>query len=1109
MLYAFANNSCYDSTNPYGNIVRKVPIAKFDDLPGVCVDGAPKYIKFAYDSSNLTSLLIKSITYSGVGIDTDTLFHPNIAGAGNHQIKVVYETKTPINRPCKDSAYANIRVWALPSVKVDTALVKCEKTGVQFFDKSIADPTTSGIKSWKWNFGDSGKDTIKNPTHIYNNYGTYNITLKVTSDSGCTNTLTPPIRIRVNPNPVASFIPPSGVCVGQASSFTDNSTIADGSESFFNHSWNFGDPTSASNLVSGTHNPTPSHFYSGGATDTIRLVVTSNNGCVDSTKTPVNNAITFPPITPVYKINGVAWDTLKTKSVCLNAPLTFTSAFKANDYRWSFADTVGIINKGATVTHIYPTVKNFVGSFSMIDTNGCQTKAVPIKIAVWGLPNPIIQVSNPTCEKDSIHFTDNTLPVTNTGNISGWLWKFGEPSSGKYDSSKLQYPAHLYATFGSYNIYLTATSDSGCVATNTVATLVNVHPKPKVAITLPTAVCSPNAAVFNDASTIADGSEAQFMHFWNFGEPTSLSNTATGKPLPQASHIYSIAPTDSIRLKISSMDGCIDSIAVKMPANIIHPKPIAAYTVNGLLKDTAKACSNTAINFKDASNVAASVNYWVWGDNGLVVENGSPKAHSYTAAASQYFVGQHYIDDIYGCRSDTTKLLAYIHALPNPAIKIDAPTCEKNDVNFHDNSTASAGTGGLNAWLWNFGDLTTATTTNPTHKYTKAGKYYITLKVTDNSGCTATALVDSVTVHPLPNVRFSVPTSICLPNASATFTDLSTIADGTDTAFVQSWNFGDPSSGTLNNIIGKQKTVVTHIYDSSKLYTIQLTVTSKDGCVDSSKNNIDANIIHPQPIADYIVSSNAKTMDKDTPRVCVYSKIDFKDLSTNVKTSRWNWGDGTFNNGIKASYYQINDPGTYYGSHVITDNFNCTSLPLDFVVVIEKNPTVADGKQFILEGRSELLTPVILDAASVKWTINYPNNSFANYLDADDIETPRCTPLVDSIVYKIEAESEAHCKPNIDHYYTVIRFHTPTIPNAFSPNGDKVNDTWDLSSLTHFTGSTVQVFNRYGQVVLNKFAKSWDGNDMSGNPLPMGTYYYIIKVGLGYPMMSGSVTILR
>jgi gliding motility-associated-like protein len=68
------------------------------------------------------------------------------------------------------------------------------------------------------------------------------------------------------------------------------------------------------------------------------------------------------------------------------------------------------------------------------------------------------------------------------------------------------------------------------------------------------------------------------------------------------------------------------------------------------------------------------------------------------------------------------------------------------------------------------------------------------------------------------------------------------------------------------------------------------------------------------------------------------------------------------------------------------------------------------------------------------------------------------------------------------------------IPNAFSPNGDGINDTWQIKLLNSFLNAKVQVFNRQGQLVFNTkgYSKPWDGTS-NGKPLPIGTYYYVIE----------------
>ena len=80
----------------------------------------------------------------------------------------------------------------------------------------------------------------------------------------------------------------------------------------------------------------------------------------------------------------------------------------------------------------------------------------------------------------------------------------------------------------------------------------------------------------------------------------------------------------------------------------------------------------------------------------------------------------------------------------------------------------------------------------------------------------------------------------------------------------------------------------------------------------------------------------------------------------------------------------------------------------------------------------------------------------------------------------------------------------------FSPNGDGINDTWKIQYLESYPGATIDVFNRYGQKVFSSlgYNKEWDGT-FKGNPLPVGTYYYIINPKNGRALINGSITIIK
>jgi len=173
-------------------------------------------------------------------------------------------------------------------------------------------------------------------------------------------------------------------------------------------------------------------------------------------------------------------------------------------------------------------------------------------------------------------------------------------------------------------------------------------------------------------------------------------------------------------------------------------------------------------------------------------------------------------------------------------------------------------------------------------------------------------------------------------------------------------------------------------------------------------------------------------------------------------------------------------------------------------VNVEQKPTAdAGADQTILAG----------DRVQLKGAVGGGNNvqyswSPATYLDDPTKLNPSATPLKD-IRYTLTATSANGCFIVSDEVNINIVVHV-LIPNTFTPNGDGVNDTWDIVNLDSFTGSELKIYTRYGTLIYigSGYAKPWDGT-YKGKPLPFGTYYYVLDLKNGSQKITGWVTIVQ
>jgi gliding motility-associated-like protein len=218
-------------------------------------------------------------------------------------------------------------------------------------------------------------------------------------------------------------------------------------------------------------------------------------------------------------------------------------------------------------------------------------------------------------------------------------------------------------------------------------------------------------------------------------------------------------------------------------------------------------------------------------------------------------------------------------------------------------------------------------------------------------------------------------------------------------------------------------------------------------------------------------------------------------------------GTGVFSgNGISTTGLfdpKIAGPGTYTINYLFTA---CTTCQYATTVQFTVNPTpVISGISDVTVlqgGQVNINAKATISSGSVtyKWA---PSAG----LSQDDVLNPVANPTEDT-QYTLTVTSDKLCSAVARVMVNVLK--APVVPNTFTPNGDNINDTWEIKYLDSYINCTIEVFNRYGVRVFYStgYPIPWDGR-YKGGDLPAGTYYYIINPKSGRKAISGYVAIIR
>jgi len=1081
------DGGCVSDTIEKTILITRVPVAKFLIENPFC---ANKPVLFR-DSSYLDGAYgaIRNWSWqTGTGA--------TITKTTNESLSVVYpdtliylaSLQVITNSGCSSSVFSlPIKISPNPVSDFSFSDACLPNAVVSFTNLSSLPGNTAASLAYQWNFGEPGSGAANlsgnyQPTHTYTSEGPFTVQLTATSGTGCTDTVTKQLQ-SVYPQPKVGIQQVKNGCANTSIQFSDASTA--GRQQITNSYWAFFNQA-GTRIATSFQKDTALVFTTPGMYS-VKHWVTSDKNC--SSDTATQQFMIYPKPVAGFENNSITCE----KTQILFSDTSTVLSGSINRRFWNMGD--GTILNGLTnqsLTHTYTswglkTIQQLVES-----DKGCLSDTVTQVISIHPLPKAGFSLPEICINDSPVLFTNTSSIADNSIQQVTYNWNFNAgptpvipaPSPSQ---SMTPNPSVQFNLPGSYGISLIAVSANGCSDSliNVPFTVNGGIISPAVNFINGTDVCNGQQVSLQHRSTVDAGTIIRLEIIWD-----DLNSPATieidDDPLPDKIYRHSyplLQPGETtrtyrIRYRVYSGIRCMEEITKDIRMHI-YPQ-VQFLPVRGFcFSDSSRLLTQAT----ELTGVAGSGKYTGPGIDSTGLFNpalAGPGKHTirytFTSAA--------------GCTAFAEQT---VEVWPNPVVDftIQSTLCEKNNLQF--TSTAS---NPMNTWKWNFGDQakdSIITATAIQHQYDTAARYKVSLTATDTRGCISSMVEKQIQVHPLPRPDFRLP-KICLPGGRAEFINLSTISDNTNGLFSYQWSFGDPNGKAASSMEAQKRDPV-FFYTSTGPFTVNLKVTSAAGCVDSVAKSVTE--VFPQPVAMFTVKDSA----------CINEQLLFSDQSTAQRSAiaKWYWrfGNGTVSS-LSSPNSSYSNPGNYNVQLVVQNNEGCISDTLQKRVSVWGYPVVDAGPDIrMLENERKQLSAVKASGSGLVFWWSPPD-----YLNSRTIQNPVIVEPKSDQLYTIEVTGLAGCKSVDEVAVKVLRLPTP--PNTFTPNGDGVNDVWEIKYLNDFPGAVIEIYNTAGTLLYRSvgYSNPWDGK-LNGQALPAGTYYYVIDLKQSNIKQKGFITILR
>ncbi len=625
-------------------------------------------------------------------------------------------------------------------------------------------------------------------SHTYAATGNFTVTVSV-NDGTATGTATAQVVVRARPvgRINGPFVATEGSSISMSAAA---STDADGT--IQSYAWDFGDGSTATGVST-------SHTYPQDGTYTVTLTVTDNDGLSSSASTTATVSNVIPVVAAFGDATLILGDSY-TASGSFTDPGADSWSATVN-YGDGSSGPLTLNGKAFSLSHTYASLGTFTVTVTVSDGSASGTKSQTVRVRA----RPVASLNGPyTADEGSAVAMSAAASNDPDGTIQSYAWNFGDGTTGTGASV-----SHTYPQNGSYTVSLTVTDNDGLTGSaSTTATIANVAP----AISTIAGATQFVGETYSASGSFTDPGSDTWTATVNYGDNTGTANLPLSGKNFSLSHVYNTVGTFTVTVTVN--DGA--QSASRTASVVVRARPVAV--MNGPY--SANEGSTVSMSASNSSDADGTIQSYAWNFGDGSTGTGVSVSHVYANQGS--FTVTLTVTDNDGFTGSASTTASIANVVPLIAPFPGSDKLETTDTYTADGSFTDPGADTWTATVdYGEGDgfvplQLSGKTFSLSHQYQHAGRYTVTVRVSDGTSTgTQTA---SVNVHgrPLANITGAMtgPEGSALALSGSTSTD-----DGTIVSYA--WNFGDGTTGTGVS--------PSHVYAQDGSYTVTLTVTDNEG----------------------------------------------------------------------------------------------------------------------------------------------------------------------------------------------------------------------------------------------------------------------------------------